>query len=65
MTLHQLIEIVMKTEMVAGANSPFDLLAAKIIERSNIRTFVLDGENPRNVVDSVNKRNNGTIIENK
>jgi uridylate kinase len=63
MTPHQLIEIVIKTEMVAGANSPFDLLAAKIIERSTIRTIVLDGENPRNIVDSVNKKNNGTVIE--
>ncbi len=63
MTPHQLIEIVMKTEMVAGANSPFDLLAAKIIERSNIRTIVLDGENPRNIVDAVHKKMNGTIIE--
>jgi uridylate kinase len=64
MTPHQLIEIVMKTEMVAGANSPLDLLAAKIIERSNIRTIVLNGEDPQNIVDAVNKRNNGTIIEN-
>lgn len=63
MTPHQLIEVVMKTEMVAGANSPFDLLAAKIIERSNKRTIVLDGENPRNIVDAVNNRNYGTIIE--
>jgi uridylate kinase len=63
MTPHQLIEIVMKTEMVAGANSPFDLLAAKIIERSNIRTIVLDGEDPRNIVDAIHKKNNGTMIE--
>lgn len=63
MTPHQLIEVVMKTEMVAGANSPFDLLAAKIIERSNIRTIVLDGENPRNIVDAIQKKNIGTTIE--
>lgn len=63
MTPHQLIEIVMKTEMVAGANSPLDLLAAKLIERSNIRTIVLNGEKPRNLIDAVNKRNIGTIIE--
>jgi uridylate kinase len=63
MTPHQLIEIVMKTEMVAGANSPFDLLAAKIIERSNIRTIVLNGEDPRNMVDAIHNKNNGTLIE--
>lgn len=65
MTPHQLIEIVMKTEMVAGANSPIDLLAAKIIERSNIKTIVLNGENPRNIIDAINKKYNGTVIEKK
>jgi uridylate kinase len=63
MTPHQLIEIVMKTEMVAGANSPLDLLAAKIIERSGIRTIVLNGENPKNIIDAVNGKYNGTMIE--
>jgi len=63
MTPHQLIEIVMKTEMVAGANSPIDLLAAKIIERSNIKTIVLNGENPQNIIDAVNERYSGTVIE--
>lgn len=63
MTPHQLIEIVMKTEMVAGANSPIDLLAAKIIERSNIRTIVLNGENPQNILDAVSGKYRGTVIE--
>ena len=63
MTPHQLIEIVMKTEMVAGANSPIDLLAAKIIERSNIKTIVLNGENPQNILDAVNGKYRGTVIE--
>ncbi|VVB91570.1 Uridylate kinase [uncultured archaeon] len=63
MTPEQLIEIVMKTQMMAGANSPVDLLAAKIIERSNIKTIVLNGEKPRNIVDAVNGKHNGTVIE--
>ncbi|MCX9082152.1 MAG: UMP kinase [Candidatus Methanoperedens sp.] len=63
MTPHQLIEIVMKTEMVAGANSPIDLLAAKIIERSNIKTIVLNGENPQNILDAVSGKHRGTVIE--
>jgi uridylate kinase len=63
MTPHQLIEIVMKTEMVAGANSPIDLLAAKIIERSNIKTIVLNGENPQNILDAVSGKYRGTVIE--
>jgi len=63
MTPQQLIEIVMKTEMVAGANSPVDLLAAKIIERSNIKTIVLNGEDPKNIVDAASGKHKGTIIK--
>jgi len=62
MTPQQLIEIVMKTEMVAGANSPVDLLAAKIIERSNIKTIVLNGEDPQSIVDAVSGKHKGTVI---
>ncbi len=63
MTPAQLIEVVMKTEMVAGANSPVDLLAAKIIERSNIKTIVLNGESPQNIFDAVYGNHKGTVIE--
>ncbi|MCZ7381150.1 MAG: UMP kinase [Candidatus Methanoperedens sp.] len=63
MTPGQLIEIVMKTEMVAGANSPIDLLAAKIIERSNIKTIVLNGESPQSIFDAVYDKHTGTVIE--
>lgn len=62
-TPQKLIEIVMKTEMVAGANSPVDLLAAKIIERSNIKTIVLNGEDPKNIVDAASGKHKGTVIE--
>jgi uridylate kinase len=52
---HELVEIVMQTEMSAGTNSVVDALAAKIIERSAVRTIVLDGSDPddlrRAVVD--------------
>ncbi len=63
MTPKQLIEVVMKTEMVAGANSPIDLLAAKVIERSNIKTIVLNGENPKDIVNAVSGKHKGTVIE--
>lgn len=63
MTPKQLIEVVMKTEMVAGANSPIDLLAAKVIERSNIRTIVLNGENPKHIAEAVKGMHKGTVIE--
>lgn len=63
MTPSQLVEIVMRTEMVAGANSPVDLLAAKIIERSNIETIVLNGEFPQNILDAANGKHKGTVIK--
>ncbi len=45
------------------ANSPVDLLAAKIIERSNIKTIVLNGEDPSNIVQAVSGKYKGTVIE--
>jgi len=62
-TPEQLVDIVMKSEMRAGAQSIMDPLAAKIIERSKIRTIVLDGSNPKSIVDAVlNGKHNGTEI---
>jgi uridylate kinase len=37
----------------AGASAPVDLLAAKLIERSTMRTVVLDGTDPERVADAV------------
>jgi len=62
-TPEQLVNIVMKSEMRAGAQSIMDPLAAKIIERSNIRTIVLDGSNPKSIVDAILKgKHEGTEI---
>jgi uridylate kinase len=33
----------------AGASAPVDLLAAKLIERSGMRTIVLDGTDPESI----------------
>lgn len=62
-TPEQLVNIVMKSEMRAGARSIMDPLAAKIIERSKIRTIVLDGSNPKSIVDAILKgKHEGTEI---
>ncbi|MDY7082793.1 MAG: UMP kinase [Halobacteria archaeon] len=42
----ELVQIVMQTQLSAGSNSVVDALAAKIIERSGVRTLVLDGSDP-------------------
>jgi len=46
MTAKELVNIVMSTEMKAGSKSPVDPLAAKIIERCQIETIVMDGSDP-------------------
>ncbi len=50
MTAKQLVDTVMKNEMKAGSKSPVDPLAAKIIERCNIETIVMEGSDPQNVL---------------
>ncbi len=58
----ELVEIVGKASMKAGANVVIDLLAAKIIERSGIKTYVILGD-PENLARAVEGEFIGTIIE--
>lgn len=46
MTAGELVDIIADIEMNAGSSAPVDLLAAKLIERSGVRTIVLDGTDP-------------------
>jgi uridylate kinase len=64
MTPSELVEIVMKIDMAAGSNSPLDPLAAKIIQRCGIKTVVVDGKDPENIVEAVAGRHHGTLISN-
>ncbi len=58
----QLVQIVSREAMKAGANVVIDLLAAKIIERSKIKTLVFLGD-PENVRKVLNGELLGTVIE--
>jgi len=53
MTARDLVDVIVDTELVAGSSAPVDLLAAKLIERSGMRTIVLDGTAPGRIVDAV------------
>jgi uridylate kinase len=53
MTPAELVNVIVDTELVAGSSAPVDLLAAKLIERSEMRTIVLDGTDPDAIVDGV------------
>jgi len=49
----ELVDVIADMEMNAGSSAPVDLLAAKVIQRSGIRTVVLDGTDPERVVRAV------------
>ncbi|RLN01954.1 UMP kinase [Haloarcula sp. Atlit-7R] len=49
----ELVDVIADIEMDAGSSAPVDLLAAKIIQRSGIRTIVFDGADPDRVVRAV------------
>ncbi|WP_324665258.1 UMP kinase [Haloarcula sediminis] len=53
LTAGELVDVIGDIEMNAGSSAPVDLLAAKVIERSGIRTIVLDGTDPQRVIDAV------------
>jgi uridylate kinase len=49
----ELVDVIGDVEMNAGASAPVDLLAAKLIERSKMRTIVLDGTDPGRIESAV------------
>ncbi|WP_299332567.1 UMP kinase [Haloplanus sp.] len=49
----ELVDLITPMSRGAGASAPVDLLAAKLIERSKVRTVVLDGTDPDRVVSAV------------
>ena len=51
--------------MKAGFKSVVDPLAAKIIERSQIETVIVDGQNPRILLDVLSGKKVGTRIIHK
>ena len=52
-TASELVDIIAGIEMTAGSSAPVDLLAAKIIQRSGMRTIVLDGTEPDRIASAV------------
>jgi uridylate kinase len=53
LTGSELVDIIAGIEMSAGSSAPVDILAAKLIERSRVRTIVLDGTDPSAIVEAV------------
>jgi uridylate kinase len=53
MTPGELVDTIAGNDMKAATSAPVDLLAAKLIERSGMRTVVLDGTDPSAIADAV------------
>jgi uridylate kinase len=47
------VDVIAGIELTAGSSAPVDLVAAKLIERSGVRTIVLDGTEPERIADAV------------
>lgn len=63
MTPQELLELVVKMEMTAGANNIFDMLGAQIVKRSHIPMVVIGGNDPNNIIEAVSGKKIGTLIK--
>ncbi|MES3516615.1 MAG: UMP kinase [Natronomonas sp.] len=57
-----LVDLVASLETSAGSNTPVDLLAAKVIQRSGLRAVVLDGTDPDRIENAIVGAFDGTEI---
>jgi uridylate kinase len=59
LTPQELVDVIAPMSRGAGASAPVDLLAAKLIERSGMRTIVLDGTDPERIAAAVRRGDHG------
>ncbi|MFB6089569.1 MAG: UMP kinase [Halobellus sp.] len=59
LTAGELVDVIAPMSRDAGASAPVDLLAAKLIERAEMRTIVLDGTDPERIADAVLRGDHG------
>lgn len=62
MTPGELVDVVSDIHLDAGSNSPVDVLATKLLQRSEIRAVVVDGSDPANVRAAIDGDHDGTDI---
>jgi len=62
LTAKELVALTAKEELKAGSRIVIDPVAAKIIERSRVKTIVIDGNNPRDILNAVQGKHHGTAI---
>lgn len=65
LSIEELVDMVKSQSLGAGKYELIDILAAKVIQRSKIRTIFLDGRNLENMKAAIEgKKFIGTVIEN-
>ena len=62
LTYKQFFELMKNKSFEACGYSLFDLAAIKIIERSKIKTVIIDGNDPEEIYRAVKGNHNGTIV---
>ncbi len=62
LTAKELVALTTKEILKAGSRIVIDTVAAKIIESSGIKTIVIDGSKPQNILDAVHGKHQGTEI---
>jgi uridylate kinase len=63
LSTEELIKIVKTEDYIAGTSTVIDPKAARIIHEKAIKTVVLDGRDVENIVNAINGKFTGTLIE--
>lgn len=59
----EFLKIIQKNAQIPGEYRLFDLKAAKLIKKFKIRTILIDGNNPEEIIKAVEGQHNGTVVE--
>lgn len=63
LTHSDFLKIIQKNAQIPGEYRLFDLKAAKLVKRLKIKTILIDGNNPEEIIKAVEGSHNGTTIE--
>ena len=63
LTHDEFLKIILKNPQIPGEYRLFDLKATKLIKKNKIKTIFIDGNDPEEIVRSVQGKHHGTVIE--
>jgi uridylate kinase len=58
----EFLKIIQKNAQIPGEYRLFDLKATKLIKKFKIRTILIDGNNPEEIIKAVEGQHNGTVV---